>query len=72
MDVQRIIWVSPAGDGWAVRCAELEPLVFRSGRRAEEQARALANCLARLGRPALVRIQDRALNVVGTTLYPAA
>lgn len=56
MAYQRVIWVSPLADGWTVRCAELEPLVFRSGRRAEEQAKALAACLARLGRDAQVRI----------------
>ena len=70
MSVQRVIWVSPLANGWTVRCAELEPLVFRSGRRAEEQAKALAACLASLGRTAQVRIQDRAMNLVGTSHYP--
>ena len=72
MSVNRIIWVSPLADGWTVRCAELEPLVFRSGRRAEEQAKALARCLASLGRGAQVRIQDKAWNLVGTQHFPAA
>ncbi|WP_041373513.1 hypothetical protein [Phenylobacterium zucineum] len=71
MAYQRVIWVSPLADGWTVRCAELEPLVFRSGRRAEEQAKALAACLARLGRDAQVRIQDRSMNLVGTQHFPA-
>lgn len=71
MSVHRIIWVSPLADGWTVRCAELEPLVFRSGRRAEEQAKALAVCLAKLGRAAQVRIHDRAMNLVGARDYPA-
>jgi hypothetical protein len=72
MSVHRVIWVSPLANGWEVRCAELEPLVFRSGRKAEEQANKLAACLADLGSAAQVRIQDRALNLVGTTHYPAA
>ncbi len=71
MVYQRVIWVSPLAGGWTVRCAELEPLVFRSGRRAEEQAKALAACLADLGRDAQVRIQDRSLNLVGTQHFPA-
>lgn len=71
MAYQRVIWVSPLADGWTVRCAELEPLVFRSGRRAEEQAKALANCLAALGRDAQVRIQDRAMNLIGAQDFPA-
>lgn len=71
MSVHRVIWVSPLSGGWTVRCAELEPLVFRSGRRAEEQARAIASCLASLGRDAQVVIQDRSNNFVGTADYPA-
>ena len=72
MAIHRVIWVAPLADGWTVRCAELEPLVFRSGRRAEEQAKALAACMAKLGRHAQVRIQDRAMNLVGQSDFPAA
>lgn len=72
MRVHRVIWVSPLAGGWTVRCAELEPLVFRSGQKAEEQARALAACLAKLGRNAQVRVQDRAMNLVGSENFPAA
>lgn len=71
MSGQRIIWVSPLADGWAVVCAGFEPLVFRSGARAEAQARRLADVLARMGRGAQVRILDRARNLVGAQLYPA-
>ena len=71
MSAHRIIWVRPLADGWTVLCTGLEPLVFRSGRRAEEQAKALAACLARLGRAVQVRIQDRGLNLVGAMHYPA-
>lgn len=71
MGAHRIIWVSPLADGWAVICAGFEPLVFRSGARAEAQARRLADCLARLGRAVQVRVLDRARNLVGTQVYPA-
>ena len=71
MSGQRIIWVSPLANGWAVLCAGLEPIVFRSGARAEAQAKRLAACLAKLGRAVQVRVLDRARNLVGTQLYPA-
>ena len=71
MNASRIIWVSPLADGWAVLCSGLEPLVFRSGGRAEAQARRLAACLAELGRGVQVRVLDRARNLVGTQVYPA-
>src|SRR5689334_18129283 len=45
MSAQRIILVSPLADGWAVLTAGLEPLVFRSGARAEAAAKRLAACL---------------------------
>jgi hypothetical protein len=63
--------VSPLADGWAVLCAGIEPLVFRSGGRAEAQAKRLAQCLAKLGRAVQVRILDRSRNLVGAHLYPA-
>ena len=71
MSDHRIIWVSPLAEGWAVFCVGLEPLIFRSGGRAEAQARRLAMALAKLGRAVQVCIQDRARNLVGTLLYPA-
>jgi len=71
MPTHRIILVSPLADGWAVICAGLEPLVFRSGARAEAQAKRLAACLAKLGRAVQVRILDRSRNLVGARLYPA-
>lgn len=71
MTAQRVILVSPLADGWAVRCAGIEPLVFLSGGRAEAYARRLALCLAKLGREVQVRIHDRARNLVGAQLYPA-
>jgi hypothetical protein len=72
MGAQRIILVSPLADGWAVLTAGIEPLVFRSGARAEAAARRLAACLAKLGRAVQVRVLDRSRNLVGAQLYPAA
>jgi hypothetical protein len=71
MSTHRIIQVAPLAEGWAVFCAGLEPLVFRSGGRAEEQARALAAVLAHLGRAVKVLIHDRTFTLVGTAYYPA-
>jgi hypothetical protein len=71
MSGQRIILVSPVAGGWAVACAGLEPLLFRSGGRAEAQARRLAACLSRLGRAVQVRVLDRSRNVVGDQVYSA-
>lgn len=71
MGFAKVIWVAPLASGWTVKCAELEPLVFRSGRRAEEQAKAFARCLSQLGRDTQVRIHDRAMNLVGAQDYPA-
>lgn len=72
MSNQRIIWVQPLAEGWAVICSGLEPLVFRSGGRAEAAARRLALALAKMGRAIELRILDRARNLVGTQIYPAA
>jgi len=71
MSDHRIIWISPLAQGWTVSCDGLEPSIFPSGGRAEAQARRLALVLAKLGRAVQVRIQDRALNLVGTLLFPA-
>jgi hypothetical protein len=71
MSGHRVILVSPLANGWAVLCAGLEPTVFRSGARAEAQAKRLAACLSRLGRAVQVRILDRSRNLVGAQLYPA-
>ena len=71
MNASRIIWVSPLAGGWAVLTAGIEPLVFRSGARAEAQAKRLATALAKLGRAVQVRVLDRGRNLVGTQLYPA-
>lgn len=70
MGISRIIWVSPLAEGWTVLCTGIEPLVFRSGGRAEAQARRLALALVAGGRQVQVRILDRARNLVGTQAYP--
>jgi xanthine/CO dehydrogenase XdhC/CoxF family maturation factor len=62
--------VRPAGDGWLVDAAgAIEPLVFRSGGRAEAQAHALARTLATSGQSARVLVHDRAQQIVGSTSY---
>jgi hypothetical protein len=63
------ILVAPVDGGWSVRCDESQPLMFLSGARAEEQARALARCLARGGEDAQVVVHDRTSALVGSTLY---
>lgn len=72
MNTNRIIWVSPLADGWAVICAGIEPIVFHSGGKAEAQAKRLAACLAKLGRAVQVRILDRSRTLVGSQLYTAS
>jgi hypothetical protein len=67
------ILVAPVDGGWSVHCDEgLQPLMFLSGARAEEQARALARCLARGGEDAQVVVHDRASTLVGSTRYRGA
>jgi hypothetical protein len=65
-----MILVAPVEGGWSVRCDEgLQPLMFLSGARAEEQARVLARCIARGGDDAHVVVQDRRSALVGSTRY---
>jgi hypothetical protein len=67
------VQVTPADGGWAVLCSVIDlPLMFRSGRRAEEQARRLAQCLVDLGHAARLEIQDRSGGVIGTRTYAPA
>jgi alpha-glucuronidase len=64
------ISVDPIEGGWTVRCeGEIQPLMFLSGRKAEEQARALAAALGRAGHEAFVYIHDRSDALVGTARY---
>ena len=64
------ISVGPVDGGWAVSCeGETEPALFLSGRRAEEQARALARALSGAGDEVFVHIHDRSDALVGATRY---
>jgi len=66
------ISVGPVDGGWTVRCeGETQPLLFLSGRRAEEHARNLARALSRTGDEALVCIHDRSEALVGAARYTA-
>lgn len=64
---QSEIVVRPVEGGWSVTCEIFAaPLVFFSGRKAEDSARALALVLANLQRTVRVSIYDRANALVGT------
>lgn len=63
--------VRPLAEGWIVEPdGAVEPLIFRSGGRAEAQAHDLARTLAAAGAPVEVLIHDRTSEVVGSTTYP--
>lgn len=54
------ISVEPLEGGWAVRTdATVNPMIFRSGRDAEESARALAQRMARQGEAVRLSLQLR-------------
>lgn len=62
--------VRPLSEGWIVEPdGAVEPLIFRSGGRAEAKAHELARTLAVAGAPAEVLIHDRSHEVVGSTKY---
>jgi hypothetical protein len=64
------ISVTPAAGGWAVHAGLLDaPLMFLSGAKAEEKARALAEHIAATGRDAKVLVHDRSQALVGTWRY---
>ncbi len=65
------ILVGPAvGGGWRVDCdMPLEPAYFRSGARAEQTARTLAERVSAAGVDAKVIIADRRDQVVATQRY---
>ncbi|WP_374468646.1 hypothetical protein [Phenylobacterium sp.] len=66
------ISVGPVDGGWAVLCeGETQPLMFLSGRRAEEQARNLALALTRGGMAAVVSVHDRSQALIGAARYEA-
>ena len=64
------ISVIPLDFGWAVDAeSAFEPMVFRSGGRAEAHARALAIALSRAGAHAYVIINDSTGRTVGANFY---
>lgn len=67
-----VISVMPVLGGWSVQShMTAQPLMFLSGRRAEENARSLAECAAKLGHDAAVMVHDRRAALVGTIRYAA-
>lgn len=66
------IFVTPVGDGWAVRSAGAEnEMLFRAGAKAEAAARALARRYAEAGQSAEVAIYLRDGALAGRFLHPA-
>lgn len=69
---QSKIKVGPVAGGWIVDGVEgLEPLIFRSGARAEAHARALALVIAQGGSDADVAVLDRRDRPVGAYRFRA-
>jgi hypothetical protein len=68
------ISVAPEGAGWAVRCPALfdNPMLCRSGARAEAAARALADRLSQAGFDCLLELRLRDGAVAGRFVCPAA
>lgn len=65
------IRVIPAGSGWAVESDALDnPMIFRSGGRAEATARRLALALARAGHAATLEVKARDGRTAGRFLCP--
>ncbi len=64
------ISVLPVEGGWSVQSAlSGGPLMFLSGSKAEEKAKALAERIAAAGRDAQVLIHDRSKALVATVRY---
>lgn len=62
--------VMPTAGGWSVQSDLMgAPLMFLSGAKAEERARALAERIAATGRDAKVLVHDRSQALVGTWRY---
>jgi hypothetical protein len=69
MRQDHLITVDPAPGGWRVALDDFPPMMFLSGRRAEQHARSLAARLASLGDDAKVMIHDRTSALVGAQHY---
>jgi hypothetical protein len=68
-----VISVTPEGSAWAVRCPDVfdNPLLFRSGARAEAAARRLSENLSRGGLDCLLELRLRDGALAGRFLCPA-
>jgi hypothetical protein len=66
-----VISVDPVAGGWCVSGPIEEDLIFRTGGRAEYQARTLGQRLAALGQTAIVEIHDLEGAIAGSVLYLA-
>jgi hypothetical protein len=72
-DTDHHISVVPVEGGWRVLSPfDDTPLMFLSGAKAEEKAKALAERLAAAGRDAQVLIHDRTQALIGTWRFFAA
>ncbi|HKP77504.1 MAG TPA: hypothetical protein VJU34_00090 [Phenylobacterium sp.] len=68
--IDALVKVRPVGTAWIVEGAErLQPLLFLSGAKAEAQAHAIAQSIAKTGGDARVAVHDRAEQLVGTVRY---
>jgi hypothetical protein len=69
----KLITVTATQGGWVVdQAADVNPLMFLAGGKAEKKARELAVQAARVGEPAEVRIHDLEGGLVGQIRYEAA
>jgi hypothetical protein len=64
-----VLRVGPAASGWSVDCSLLETTFFRSGARAEAEARRIAIELSGVGHDVRLNVHDRAEQVVATHRY---
>jgi hypothetical protein len=72
MEHGEVIRVDPVSGGWSVHCSATgNALMFSSGARAEQAARLLGACLARMGHDVRVSVHDRREILVGTAHYYA-
>jgi hypothetical protein len=67
-----VITVAPSGDAWQVQAPTAEPVLFKSGGRAESCARRLAERLARTGDAAVVEIFLRDGRLAGRLEFRSA
>jgi hypothetical protein len=71
MTMPSLIVVEPAGDAWAVRSSLSDnPMLYRTGARAESAARDLAHRLADAGEPVVLEIRLRDGASAGRFLFP--